>query len=145
MKLQKKIMALGLAGLLTIAACKGPKIEYAKLNEKIEYKQEAVIYNRIRDTHEQGLTARIIDLDGKQDANGKVTADEAFIFRGDEPLLSNVIFDAVSRPNSQIKHYVAPDAKNPVVLNNITPMTQEQRDFYSRILNMYHENVVKHK
>ncbi|MBN2458692.1 hypothetical protein JXB28_00250 [Candidatus Woesearchaeota archaeon] len=142
MKLPKKIMAMGLAGLLAFSAC-GPKVEHAKLGE-VNYQQEAVIHTYSKeDPYKPGLMVRILDLDGKHDANGKVTADEAFIYEGDPGLLPNLVRDMMFIPVHRVKHYVAPDAKNPIVLNNITPMTPEQRDFYSKILNMYHENVVR--
>jgi len=140
MKITKKIMALGLAGLVTIlSACNGKRIEGAKITGN-EYKEEAVIniYKKGAPMLQEGIAIRIFDLDGQKDSNGQESADEVFIYPGD-PSISNYFWDLDSRDVSEWKHYVSSGVNKPLVSNNITPMTPEQRKLYSKILNLYYE------
>jgi len=137
MKVSKKIMALGLAGLITaLTACsKGePTAELTSNN----YYQAAVIELRTHDfaekTGESTKKLLIYDLDGKKDSMGELTADEVFEIPGGEGIWDYRIIKLNYLPFSKWKHYLASDADKPLVSNNITPMSDIQRADYNAFL-----------
>jgi len=148
--LGKDILSWGLIAVMLVAGeavckvvCKKiippSTIEYAKITEATFDRQATIAF--LGPNYILNKAVFIYDLDGKKDSSGQRTAEEAFecpyrysVYEGTYMALTHV-------PVSKWKHYVAPDAKNLLVLNNITPMTDEQREFYSKILNMYQKKI----
>ena len=139
-KMIREIKALGLAGLLLLSSysCKNTKEPTANLTGN-KYQKAAIIeiYDRSENDSDD-VTVLIYDLDGKKGPAGQKTVDEVMIYTGSAFLNGNYKF-LRDLPVTEWKHYLAPDADKPLVENNITPMNQEQRDFYSKVLNLGHK------
>jgi len=149
----KTTLQIGLAAAVLIGADRAcheigkhihfPEVETAEITDATFYRQATITFRG--PDYIENRAIFIYDNYGKTNELEQTTAEEAFEcpyryseFEGTYRALGRV-------PVKEWKHYVVPGVGKPLVSNNINQMTPEQRDFYSKILNMYHENVVKQK
>jgi hypothetical protein len=129
-----KMALFGLASLVALKVCNdAAKIERPELTDAFKRYDKCVTLLITGNNFSQ-YKAFICDLDGKVDANGMKTADEVIVYKGDSPV--NTISDINLATANDLENYVAEDTKEPMISKPIKIMTPEQREFYSRILNL---------